>query len=101
VHIDGWFWIFSTVWVSLGIPFPTARAPGWLVFVGYSTKWWWQHRAESDICVSFDLLDPSSLHSTRMSKFRIEREWNSLQERHFVPRWSSRRIDTAHVDSGS
>jgi hypothetical protein len=69
-----------------------------LVFVGYSTKWWWWHRAGSDIWVSFDPLDPLAPHSMRTSKSRVERERNSLLAGHFVPRWSSRRIDTAHVE---
>jgi hypothetical protein len=96
VLIDGWFRIFSSAWVSFSVLCLLPMLRVGLVFVGYSTKWWRRHQAESDIWVSFDPLDLPSPHSTRTSKFRVERERNSLSARQFVPRWSIRRIGWTH-----
>jgi len=49
VRIDGWFWVFSSAWVGFSILCLLLMLRVGLVFVGYSTKRWWRHRAESDI----------------------------------------------------
>ena len=51
VRIDGWFWIFSTVSLSVSMLFLLPVLFIGLAFVGHTTKWWWQHRAESEIWV--------------------------------------------------
>jgi hypothetical protein len=64
VRIDGWFWIYSTVQISITAIFLIIVLLVGVVFVGTATKWWWQHRAESDIWVSYSLLYRSWLQQT-------------------------------------